>query len=74
MPALAHAEQAVAAARQALQSHLPAGTPPPAALSLVDALIAAVRRLDAETVRELSRHGYSAQEAAHQIWPGPRTP
>jgi hypothetical protein len=73
-PALDHAQQAVAAARQALLAHLAAGTHPSTAPDLVDPLIAAVRRLDAETVRELSRHGYSAQEAAHQIWPASRTP
>lgn len=36
---------------------------------LADTLIAAARHHDAETVRDLSRQGYSAQEAAKKIDP-----
>lgn len=71
MTALKDAELAVAEARREVHEWLYPLTASTAdeARAAVTRLEAAVRAHDAETVRELSRAGYSAQEAAKKIDP-----
>jgi hypothetical protein len=64
MSALSDAEKAVSEARDAVLARI---TEPETGTDLIAALIATVRHHDAETVRALSRDGYSAQEAARRI-------
>lgn len=61
MTALSDAEQAFEEAREAAFREK--------TLHSLDRLIRAVRHHDAEVVRDLSRQGYSAQEAAKKIDP-----
>lgn len=71
MTTLSDAARAVAEARAAVHEFLFPLAAPEAdrAREAIAHLIAAVRHHDAETVRALSRDGYSAQESAKKIDP-----
>lgn len=66
MTALEAAENAVLEAREAVLVRMPE---PEVDVERIAALVRAIRHHDAETVRDLSRQGYSAQEAAKKIDP-----